>query len=220
VIAAVLGIIALAALVAILVSGGGDKVSTGATSTPTTASASSTSVATNAGPVAGEVQPVTVTGTPMPQMPDVPADDTAIGQPVPALSGAGFDGKPITITPGSDGKTMVVFLAHWCPHCQREVPRLVKWIAEGKAPTDMRIVAIATQTSDESPNFPPSKWLAKQQWPAPVLADSATFDAAAAYGAPGWPYIVLINADGTLAARTSGEVSMDDLSRLIADNLK
>jgi cytochrome c biogenesis protein CcmG, thiol:disulfide interchange protein DsbE len=219
VIGSVLGIIAVAAVVAILVSrGGDDTVSTDATTT-TAAAAGATSVA-SAGPVASEVQPVTVDGTAMSPMPDSPADDTDIGQPVPALSGAGFDGKPVAITPGADGKMMVVFLAHWCPHCQREVPRLVQWIADGKSPSDVRIVAIATQTSKDSPNYPPSKWLAKEQWPADVMADSTTFDAAAAYGAPGWPYIVLINADGTLAARTSGEISMDDLSKLIANNLK
>ena len=34
----------------------------------------------------------------------------------------GFDGAPLTIAP--TGKPMlVVFLAHWCPHCNAEIPR-------------------------------------------------------------------------------------------------
>ena len=38
----------------------------------------------------------------------------------------------------ADGRPkIVVFLAHWCPHCQAEVPRLVDWFGENGVPDDV-----------------------------------------------------------------------------------
>ena len=42
--------------------------------------------------------------------------------------------------------TLVVFLAHWCPHCQAEVPVIVKAIADWTIP-EIRAVAVATGTN-------------------------------------------------------------------------
>src|SRR3954469_22225732 len=42
-----------------------------------------------------QTQPVQVTGQPLPNMPESGAD-TAVGTPVPTVSGKSFDGTPIT----------------------------------------------------------------------------------------------------------------------------
>ena len=49
------------------------------------------------------------------------------------------------------------------------------------------------------------------KWPFPVLADSTQFTAATAYGLSAYPYFVLVNADGKVAARATGEVPDDQI---------
>jgi thiol-disulfide isomerase/thioredoxin len=203
------GIAVLVLIVAVIaiVAGGGDddaSVDTG----PTT---------TVAGGVApAEYQDVTVTGDPLSRLPDG-GDDPDIGATPPTLRGFGLNGGPISIDPGASGKPMmVVFLAHWCPHCNREVPRLVEWHDSGAVPADLQIIGVSTAATNERPNWPPSQWIQDVKWPWPVMADSEDQAAAAAYGLPGYPYFVLIGADGTVKHRQSGEVPIEDLVQILA----
>ena len=144
------------------------------------------------------------------------ATDTAIGLPAPVVSGKGFTGTEIT-TDGAGTPTLLVFLAHWCPHCQREVPLLVQWEKDGKTPTGVDVIAVATGTDPANPNFPPSEWLAREEFPAlwPVIADSADKKAANAFGLSGYPYFVLVDAQGNVFKRLSGEIPMDELTAII-----
>jgi cytochrome c biogenesis protein CcmG/thiol:disulfide interchange protein DsbE len=159
---------------------------------------------------------VTVTGAPLERLPD-DGDDPDLGATPPTLTGYGFDGAPIAIDPASGRPTMVVFLAHWCPHCNREVPRLVEWNDAGEVPADLQIIGVSTGASDEAPNWPPSEWIQDLNWPWPVMADSQDQVAAQAYGLPGYPYFVLIGADGEVKYRQSGEVPIDQLEQILAD---
>lgn len=193
----VVAVVILAAIVAVVASRGGNDQATQDTTG------------------LSQSQPVTVSGTPLPVMGDT-TPDPAVGTTPPTLAGKSFDGTPVTFTPGTDGKTMLVFLAHWCPHCRREVPLLVDWMASGAAPEDLHIIGVATATSEDRPNFPPSSWLSGEKWTPETMADSAAGDAATAYGLPGFPYFVLVNSDGTVATRTSGEIAITDLEALIA----
>ena len=65
----------------------------------------------------------------------------------------------------------------------------------------------------------PSAWLEKEDWPFPVLADSPTYETATAYGMSSWPAFVLLDADGDVAWRGTGEISMDDLTSTIEQAL-
>ena len=51
-----------------------------------------------------------------------------------ASSGYDYDGNETTIDPATDGPTMVVLLAHWCPHCNAEIPVLNEWRDSGEIP--------------------------------------------------------------------------------------
>ena len=164
-----------------------------------------------------EFSDITVTGNALPAFDSVStAIDTAIGMPAPVISGKGFTGTSIT-TEGTGTPMLVVFLAHWCPHCQREVPLLVQWEKDGKTPTGIDVIAVATGTDPANPNYPPSEWLAREQFPAlwPVIADSKDKAAANAFGLSGYPYFVLVDAQGNVFKRASGEVAMDDLTAMI-----
>lgn len=164
-----------------------------------------------------EYSDITVTGDALPAFDSTStATDTSIGMTAPIVSGKGFTGTEIT-TDGAGTPTLLVFLAHWCPHCQREVPLLVQWEKDGQTPTGIDVIAIATGTDPANPNFPPSEWLAREEFPAlwPVIADSADKDAANAFGLSGYPYFVLVDAQGKVFKRLSGEIPMDELTAII-----
>ena len=166
-----------------------------------------------------QTYPVTVTGDALVRMPES-GTDAAIGKVAPTLTGQSlFDGTPLTIDPGEGKAKLVVFVAHWCPHCQREVPVLVKWMASGDKPADLDVVAVSTANGLSDENSPASAWLQRENWPTPVLADNDANAAAEAYGLPGYPYLVVLGPDGTVKARTSGELSTADLNTFITNAL-
>ena len=160
------------------------------------------------------VQPVTVSGDPLPPLADA-ANDPAIGSVAPALDGAAFDGSPLAIEPGDGTAKIVLFVAHWCPHCQREVPFLVDHLADAPLPADIELVTVSTAVDEKAPNFPPQEWLADEGWDHPVLADSAAGAAADAFGLTSFPYFVAIGADGSVTARASGELTADEFDALV-----
>ena len=168
-----------------------------------------------------QVAPVQVTGTPLPPLSEAassgladPATDPAIGLVAPKLDGKSFDLSEVSIDPADGRAKVVVFVAHWCPHCQVEVPIIKKWIADGNQPEDVDIYTVSTAASAERPNYPPQKWLDKAGWQPEVLIDSQTGDAFNAYGGTGFPYFVMLDSSGKVVQRASGEIPVgvfDDL---------
>ncbi|MEQ1700399.1 MAG: TlpA disulfide reductase family protein [Ilumatobacteraceae bacterium] len=156
-------------------------------------------------------QPVTITGDSLVAFADG-AEDTAIGLEAPVVSGLNFGGEEIVLDAKATGRPyMVVFLAHWCPHCNAEVPRLNDWKHSGAVPAGLDVIGVATAVSKSSPNYPPASWFSNKGWEWPVLVDEADGDGAAgkaaqAFGASGWPYFVIVGADGKVKVRVSGEI--------------
>lgn len=131
-------------------------------------------------------------------------DDPAVGKAAPTLTGEGFDGKPVTFASGAP--RIVIFLSHSCPHCMAEVPRIVKLEKRGKL-DGVEVQTVTTNTNEDLPNYPPSKWLKREKWPfVPVLADDSRLRAFFAFGGESFPYFVFIDAAGDVVARVTGEV--------------
>jgi thiol-disulfide isomerase/thioredoxin len=172
-------------------------------------------------------RPVTVTGDPLADFTtEIRAgdiDDPAVGQPVPVVAGTDYDGNEITIDPATDGPTMVVLLAHWCPHCNAEIPALNEWRDSGGVPDGLNIVGVSTGASPDAPNYPPDEWLVDMDWQWPVLADDvqpvdgAPPPAMAAYGGTSYPTMVFVDSDGTVVERVSGEIPIDVLTPIVDD---
>jgi cytochrome c biogenesis protein CcmG, thiol:disulfide interchange protein DsbE len=172
-------------------------------------------------------QPVTVDGEPLPDFTEEmrvgQVDDPAVGEAVPVVSGFDYDGNAVAIDPASDGPTMVVLLAHWCPHCNEEIPVLNEWRDSGEIPEELNIVGVSTGISSDAPNYPPDEWLVEMDWQWPVIADDAPPDdnspspAMGAYGGTSYPTLVLIDADGRVQTRLSGEVPIEVLAPLVDD---
>jgi thiol-disulfide isomerase/thioredoxin len=200
-------VIAIAAAIAVWTTTGNDpKVSVGTTGTD------------NASSSVAETQPVTTVGAPLPKQPQSGVDDTPKGLTPPTLKGFTFDGAPIDITPGGRAK-MVVFLAHWCPHCNREIPVIEAWAAAGGLPANLDIIGVSTGVSAQADNYPPSQWIVKMAWKWPVMADSPNNEAALAYGVGGYPTFVIVGADGKVKVRNSGELPQANLDAMVKQAL-
>ena len=159
-----------------------------------------------------ETRPVTVTGTPLPELPRGGADPGG-GQEIPDVKGQSFDGTPVNIA--KDGKPkLVLFVAHWCPHCQKEVPLLADYLKSNPL-QGVDLYTVSTRVASNSPNYPPSAWLDDEGWTAPTLADSDD-KAADAFGLSAFPYFVAVDASGKVVARTTGEITTDEFAALAA----
>lgn len=165
-----------------------------------------------------ETAPVQIAGEDLDQMVDsgVPdaASDPMVGIEVPKLTGESFDGSEVVIDPADGRPKLVVFLAHWCGHCQAEVPVLQDWIDSGDVPEGLDVYAVSTSARQDQPNYPPSRWLASEGWTPPVLLDDDGQSAAASWGLGGTPYLVWVDADGAVWQRASGEIPVEDIDRL------
>lgn len=150
------------------------------------------------------------------------AADPMVGTPAPVVTGEDFAGRSVTV-PGDGEATIVVFLAHWCPHCQAEFPRLLAAWIEPDLPDGVEVVAVPTAQQADRPNWPPSRWMlgGAEFWDEPVLLDTPDQEVAAAMGVTSYPFFVVIAPDGTIAARTAGEQGMDGLAAMVdfADDL-
>lgn len=171
-----------------------------------------------------EYQAARIQGAPLAPMQDGGPDE-AIGAQVPVVDGFDFDGSAVSLDVAASGKpTMLVFLAHWCPHCNAEVPVLLDWKNSGAVPANLNIVGIATAVAPTAPNYPPYQWFSNKGWSWPVLVDQKTEDgvagvAAQAFGASGWPFFVIIGEDGTVKARGSGEKTIAELQAIVDEAL-
>jgi cytochrome c biogenesis protein CcmG, thiol:disulfide interchange protein DsbE len=156
-----------------------------------------------------EAANVTVEGQALPAFPDA-GPDPAVGQPFPTLSGTGTTGNPMRIE--ADRSTILVFVAHWCPVCQREVPVLRDWIAAGGA-EDVDVLAVSTAFQPAQGNWPTTTWLEEEGWTQPTLLDP---DGAAwvASGQRAFPAFVVVDSSGSVVARTTGELSVEQLDAL------
>jgi thiol-disulfide isomerase/thioredoxin len=154
-----------------------------------------------------------VTGTALPTFSD-PASDPAIGQAIPAITGMDLAGTAISIAP-DDGPMAVVLLAHWCSHCQAEVPVLVDYLASTGMPEGVRLVALSTSIDAARPNYPPSAWLEREGWTAPTMVDDATSSGLAALGMTSFPGFVFVDADGTVVQRYTGEMPIETFDQVV-----
>lgn len=149
---------------------------------------------------------VTVEGGNLPVFAGDPASDVAPGMTAPTVTGEDFDGSTVTI--GTDGRSkVIVFLAHWCPHCQAEVPRVVDWLDAGNKPDNVDFYAISTLSQRLRGNWPPSDWLAGEGWDVPTIQDNASNSASAAFGMAGTPFWVVLDGDNQVVFRISGEIT-------------
>ena len=142
---------------------------------------------------------VAIVGEALPRHEPGPTDP-AEGAPAPTITG-----ETVSVSPGST-PTIVLFLAHWCSHCQAEVPRLTDWVEANGMPEGIDVIAVATSSTPTQGNYPPSVWLERENFPFPVIYDDEEGTAALAYGLSAFPFWVVLDSGGTVVDRFSGEL--------------
>ncbi len=146
--------------------------------------------------------------------PDASVDRSAAGEIAPTVIGADFDGNEVRIE--NDGKAKaIVFLAHWCPHCQNEVPEVQAWLDSGGGVEGVDMYSVATAMNSTRDNYPSSEWLDREGWTVPVIVDDADNTAYDAHGSGGFPFWVFVNSDGTVAVRVAGFTPVADLEQIM-----
>lgn len=192
----VLGVIVVVAIAVALFAMGGDDEAQDTTTGGDAASGEL--LATAAISVDGDVLPPAASD----------GEDPAAGSAAPKLQGVDPAGQGATVE--YDQPTLVAFLAHWCPHCQAELPELVTLAEEGDL-DGMDAVVVLTGTDEAAPNYPPAAWLEREGWSGRVILDDETGTAARAFGLSSYPYLVLVDAEGEIIARNAGELGLEGL---------
>jgi thiol-disulfide isomerase/thioredoxin len=148
--------------------------------------------------------------------PDSRIDVTATGETAPTVIGQDFDGNDVLID--NDGRAKAIaLLAHWCPHCQNEVPAVQAWIDSGGGVEGVDLYSVTTSMDSTRDNYPPSEWLDREGWTAPVIRDDSSNTVHGAFGSGGFPFWVFVNSDGTVAVRVAGSVPIETLEQIMQD---
>lgn len=148
--------------------------------------------------------PVTITGAPLAAYPGPSRPDPAVGDRAPELNGETISAAPVSVA--NDGRAkMILFVAHWCTPCQRQVPVVRDWLGHAGLPSGIEIYAVSTGVNAKRGNFPPSTWLTEENWPVTTMVDDAGSAAGAAFGLTSYPYFVFVDAGGTVRGRVAGE---------------
>ncbi len=158
---------------------------------------------------------VTVTGEPIPVLAgNAPVgQDIAFGWDAPLISGSDWKGNPVTIDPSDGRPKLIVFLAHWCSHCQAEVPEVQAWLNETGGSSAVDLYGVATSINRSRPNWPPGDWLEREGWTSPTIMDKNN-RASIAYGLSAFPYWVALNSEGKVVFRIAAGIGIEGLLSL------
>ena len=112
--------------------------------------------------------------------------------------------------------TIFLFVAHWCPYCQNEIPIVKNWVQnEQLFDHGINIVLVVTNTNPDKSNYPPDLWLNNEEWGYPVIYDDNLSTLGKYFGVPAFPYWVFTEPDGTIAFRYAGSLSEEQLLDII-----
>ena len=133
---------------------------------------------------------------------------------VPPVTGDEYySGERLTVAPNGENATVWLVWAHWCPHCQRELPELADfWETSAEQYPHVELVTVSTSIDDARGN-PMVPYLDSSQFPFPVLVDP-TGALAATFGTPAFPFWVVTGPDGRVLFRQPGAFGADQLPGL------
>ncbi len=158
-----------------------------------------------------------VSGTVLPTFVDS-SSDSAIGMQAPSFTTTDFDGfsREVFGAGGTaDTAKIIGFFAHWCPHCQAEVPVVSDWLAGNTLPDGVEVIAVSTFVNSGRGNYPPSAWFEDVAWSSPVLLDSGSDTIGNSFGISSVPYWVVLDNNNTVLYRQAGSIGVDAFVGLV-----
>ena len=155
----------------------------------------------------------TVTGDLLPEFAGENDDNIALGLAAPIFSAPNENSEIVSLEKNGNAKALL-FLAHWCGYCQKEVPVVQGFIDSAGVPPGVDVIAIATSIDRGRENYPPQKWLADDGWSETQLYDLDR-EIGNAYGLSAFPYWVLLDKDLNVVARRTGNLPADMVGALL-----
>ncbi len=135
------------------------------------------------------------------------AQKMKVGTVVPDFTLNDMNGDPVTLSQVLKEKTLVLFWANWCPHCNEMIPFIKNW---AKQHNDLEVVAVSLDTSAEDwkngvLKFGTESWFNLsdlKKWDGQVAADYNIFAT---------PTLYLIDNERKIIAKP---VTVQDLTKL------
>ena len=155
----------------------------------------------------------TVTGDLLPEFAGENDDNIALGLAAPIFSAPNENSEIVSLEKNGNAKALL-FLAHWCGYCQKEVPVVQGFIDSAGVPPGVDVIAIATSIDRGRENYPPQKWLADEGWSETQLYDLDR-EICNAYGLSAFPYWVFLDKDLNVVARRTGNLPADMVGALL-----
>jgi cytochrome c biogenesis protein CcmG/thiol:disulfide interchange protein DsbE len=159
--------------------------------------------------------PVGVEGLPLTIPYPGEGPDPVVGLPSPVITALDYDDQEVVI--GAPGRAQVlVFLAHWCPVCDQELPTLRDVVSAGGVPDSVDLVFVTTGLDPGRPNWPPRRWLADAGLAGvTTVRDDVGDPLMRAFGLGAYPAWAVIDADGIVQARRQGLLPAVGVAQLL-----
>ena len=156
---------------------------------------------------------INVVGDSLPQYAGENDDNVALGLAAPTFSAPDQNSEIFQLEKNGNSKALL-FLAHWCPHCQREVPVVQRFIDSNGVPPGIDVIAVATSIDRGRDNYPPQEWLEREGWSETQIYDLDR-EIGEAYGLNAFPYWVFLDKDLNVLARRTGNLPEDMVGALL-----
>ena len=156
---------------------------------------------------------INVDGESLPSYAGENDDNVALGLTAPTFSAPDQNSEIFILEKDGNSKALL-FLAHWCPHCQREVPVVQSFIDSNGVPPGIDVIAVATSIDRGRDNYPPQEWLEREGWSEIQIYDLDR-EIGEAYGLNAFPYWVFLDKDLNVIARRTGNLPEDMVGALL-----
>ena len=156
---------------------------------------------------------ISVVGDSLPEYAGENDDNVALGLAAPTFSAPDQNSEIFQLEKNGNSKALL-FLAHWCPHCQREVPVVQRFIDSNGVPPGIDVIAVATSIDRGRDNYPPQEWLEREGWSETQIYDLDR-EIGEAYGLNAFPYWVFLDKDLNVLARRTGNLPEDMVGALL-----
>lgn len=143
-------------------------------------------------------------------------NDAALGMQLGTVAGTEYyTATPATIDPADETHRVWLVWAHWCPHCQDELPEVSAWYEENAENYPNVELVTVTTAIDPSRGNPLGPYLDESQFPFPVIVDEE-LTIASQLGSSAFPFWMVTDGSGTVLVRIPGAVGIGTVEQIFS----